>query len=242
MNGPVELPALLLAPREPGPMDGQVRLIDAWLEIMVYTRSLLDPETGADPPAFEQVLAHYDLLLERAEAFKARHGFPDWDWQEALFAVCAWVDERILCSRWEGRHLWVQCQLQRRRFGTALAGEQFYQRLEALPDWADQVLEVYDYCLSLGFQGELFGPDDHQARRDLRAGILARLPAAFSAPPGEDLFPGACRSRPPERARIRVPLVAILTALLALLPPAIFFAAHRGFSRILDGLASHALP
>jgi hypothetical protein len=36
--------------------------------------------------------------------------------------------------------------------------------------------------------------------------------------------------------------VVILTALLALVPPALFFAAHRGFSLILDGLARHLLP
>jgi type VI secretion system protein ImpK len=228
-------------PGSPGAPD-PARLIDALLELIVYTCSFLDPGAAAARPPFARVAEHYELLLQRAAAFKDAHGFPERDWEEALFAVCAWVDEKILCSDWEGRAPWVPCQLQRRRFATTRAGEQFYQRLEALPEGAGQVLEVYAYCLALGFQGRFFGPDDVEARRELRAGLQGRLPASLRRPQPAELFPEAGRSSPPERRRPRVALPVLLAALLFLVPPGVFFLAHWSFARILDGLLHNLLP
>jgi len=226
------------APSTPEP----ARLLEAFLELMAYTLVLLDPAQAHGPAVVcDQALEHYLRLLRRAEAAKRRHGYPDPAWQDALFAVCAWVDERILCSAWDGRGPWVAHRLQRRLFGTTRAGEQFYPRLEAALD-RPEVLEVYVTCLCLGFQGQYFGPEGEPLRAEVLARAMAALPAGFQASLAGELFPEAGQASAPARRRTRIPFMAWLFGLLFMLPPLAFGAAWWRFHRILDGLVHAVLP
>ena len=170
-----------LAPAPEG-THGPDRLIHAFLDIMIFTFEVLNP--GPEPPpSFDRVQAHYERLLRRAEGFRARHGVPEAEWGDALFAVCAWVDEKILGSRWEGRELWLRCPLQQRLFGTDRAGELFHQRLQQLPAGSGQVREVFDRCLALGFRGGAHGAPEPVPERQrvpepgLDAVKFQRIPA-----------------------------------------------------------------
>ena len=119
--------------RAPEVRTAPLRMIDGFLEILAYTRLLLEGgPSGAK--GFPEVAEQVQLLLDRAEAFRARQGFPVAEWRQALFAVCAWVDEQILCSAWDGRNPWLSSQLQRKYFDTSRAGELFFERLQALPE------------------------------------------------------------------------------------------------------------
>jgi type VI secretion system protein ImpK len=209
------------------------RLLDGVLELMAYTSLFLAMEP-ARRPGFEPVAAHYDQLLRRAEEARIRDRHPEADWDAALFAVCAWIDERILCSDWPGRQAWLQAQLQRRRFHTTRGGELFFERLEALPADAAQVREVYDYCLSLGFQGCWFDAADQPRLAAARERNRALL--AAPEPDGDELFPEAGRSAEPAppRRRLRAGRLAYLA--LYLIPPVLFLLAYWSFSSILDGL------
>jgi type VI secretion system protein ImpK len=73
------------------------------------------------------------------------------------YAFCATVDEAILMSGFKARDSWQRLPLQLQFFGEQLAGEQFFERLEALRRHGQaraQVLEVFHMCLLLGFQGK----------------------------------------------------------------------------------------
>jgi type VI secretion system protein ImpK len=74
--------------------------------------------------------------------------------QEALFPVVAWVDERLsLMPAWQTSRAWRAYMLQRKLYGTNLAGVQFFERLQNLaPDDSD-LRELYVMCLALGFVG-----------------------------------------------------------------------------------------
>ena len=227
-------PALPIQPREatwaPEPC-----LLDGFLEFMAYTCAFLELAPAAQP-GFSEVSGQYDLLLQRAEAFKAEAGFQDPAWSDALFAVCAWADERILCSGWAGRAAWLQAQLQRRRFQTTRGGELFFERLAALPPAAVQERTVFDYCLSLGFQGRYFEPEHQATLRSIQARNRALLPGPALDDPGQELFPEAARSLVPDRPSRRLPLGALTYAVLFLAPPALFALVHWGFKAILEGL------
>ncbi len=73
------------------------------------------------------------------------------------YAFCATVDERMLMSSFKAKTSWQRLPLQVQFFGEQLAGEQFFEKLEALRREGAprvQVLEVFHMCLLLGFQGK----------------------------------------------------------------------------------------
>jgi len=79
------------------------------------------------------------------------------DIDAAKYAFCAAVDEIILRSNYSIRNEWERRPLQLVLFGDQLAGENFYNRLEALRVRGGahlQALEVFHMCLLLGFQGK----------------------------------------------------------------------------------------
>ena len=91
---------------------------------------------------------------------KGQREISDKDWREGLFAVCALIDEMILCSAWPGRDKWQLNQLQHHFFNTTNAGTEFFDRLKALTPDEDGVREVYGWCLAMGFKGAYFRPED----------------------------------------------------------------------------------
>ncbi len=72
------------------------------------------------------------------------------------YALSAFIDETILNSQWSARESWLKRPLQLEYFGTQLAGEEFFKKLEQLRQQADSKidsLEVFYTCLSLGYEG-----------------------------------------------------------------------------------------
>ena len=85
-----------------------------------------------------------------------KQGAPADDIDASKYAFCAAVDEIILRSSFPIREDWSRRPLQLLLFGEQLAGENFYNRLEALRARGSahlQALEVFHMCLLLGFQG-----------------------------------------------------------------------------------------
>ena len=114
------------------------------------------------------------------------------------------------------------------------AGEQFFERLEALPEEAAEVREVFAACLALGFRGSLYAPAQRERLEALRADNLGRVTGGRGTLPA-DPFPEAGAAlepahRPPTRWR------GLLTATLALLAPVVLFGLlYLGFKTALDG-------
>jgi type VI secretion system protein ImpK len=78
------------------------------------------------------------------------------DIDAAKYAFCAAVDEIILRSHFSIRDAWELRPLQLTMFGDQLAGENFFNRLDALRTRSSEhveALEVFHMCLLLGFQG-----------------------------------------------------------------------------------------
>jgi type VI secretion system protein ImpK len=96
----------------------------------------------------------------RRRATRVSGEISDKDWREGLFAVCALIDEMILCSAWPGRDKRQLNQLQHHFFNTTNAGTEFFDRLKALTPDEDGVREVYGWCLAMGFKGAYFRPED----------------------------------------------------------------------------------
>lgn len=120
--------------------------------------------------------------LKLADQEGRRRGYTAEDIQLAIFAVVAFLDETILNLRLPQFADWPRQPLQEELFGHHIAGEVFFQNLQALlgrndsQDLAD-LLEVYQLCLLLGFAGRysIGGKGELRAIIDATAAKIRRI-------------------------------------------------------------------
>lgn len=95
--------------------------------------------------------------LEQMAREAKRAGFGSDDIKELEYPLVAFIDETILNSDWTHRQAWKSNPMQLERFGETVAGERFFERLERIRAGGEaklDLLEIYYYCLALGFQGK----------------------------------------------------------------------------------------
>ncbi|SHM32331.1 type VI secretion system protein ImpK [Duganella sacchari] len=112
---------------------------------------------GSEPPSESALLDTITAYLADfdGEARKLRAGGQDID--DAKYAFCAALDEIILSSQFSMRFAWERRPLQLVIFGDQLAGEHFFDRLEALRSAGSNrlaALQVFHMCLLIGFRGK----------------------------------------------------------------------------------------
>ncbi|SNS32633.1 type VI secretion system protein ImpK [Noviherbaspirillum humi] len=125
------------------------------LEDGIYLLLLLQagnaPKDGA---AFAQQV---QTFLAQFDSNARKLGKDETAVSSAKYAFCALLDEVILSSSFDMRAAWEGAPLQLQLFGEHLAGEHFFERLDALrgdPKSNLEVLEVFHTCLLLGFRGK----------------------------------------------------------------------------------------
>ncbi|MEQ1354759.1 MAG: DotU family type IV/VI secretion system protein [Candidatus Acidiferrum sp.] len=106
----------------------------------------------------EQFRASMREALKTADQEGRKRGYSGDDLRLAIFAVIAFLDESVLNSANPVFAQWPRKPMQEELFGGHVAGETFFQNIDALmrrPDSAEvaDVLEIYDLCLLLGYQG-----------------------------------------------------------------------------------------
>jgi len=94
---------------------------------------------------------HLDLVKKDVLADYNENNYND-----SLFAICAWIDETILCSSWKDKELWGKKMLQYSFFNTTNAGEIFFTKLDKISPNNIDLLEIYLYVLKLGFRGRYY--------------------------------------------------------------------------------------
>lgn len=99
--------------------------------------------------------------LNRFEQQAKKLQFSGQDIQDAKYAYCALLDETIVTqqdpSYFDLQNSWLISPLQLTLFGSQLAGYQFFDLLESIRSKGKDrlaALEVFHYCLLLGFQGK----------------------------------------------------------------------------------------
>ncbi len=93
------------------------------------------------------------IAMEKS-AFEQQIGMVEF--KDAKYALAAYLDEVVLTSTWPGRLEWMSQPLQLEFFGEHTAGEGFFTRLSNLRQGGEEyvnLLELYYYCLQLGFEG-----------------------------------------------------------------------------------------
>jgi type VI secretion system protein ImpK len=168
-----------------------MRLTDYFMDVIAYTAYLVKT-SGTRQAPYEQVNADILRLLGESEECVRKGLCTEEEYDLSRFMVCAWIDEMILGSRWEHRGHWQREQLQRRFYNTFEAGEEVFERLNAIGYQQNNVREVYYLCLSLGFKGRFINPEDDYLLDQLKMSnlkILLGSPAGLPALDRGDLFP-----------------------------------------------------
>lgn len=179
-----------------------MHLSDCFMELFAYVPHFV--KTVSDrQPSQDQVRQSVLRLLALSESRIGQGQFTREDFDQAKFAVCAWVDEMLLSSSWEQKHLWLGEKLQK-SFLTCDAGVEFFERLNALGLHQREVREVYYLCLALGFTGKYCGPGDEYQLEQVRTAQLKLLVGSSVGLPSlerTELFPDAWPSEAPLPAR-----------------------------------------
>lgn len=82
---------------------------------------------------------------------------------EAQYVMAALADEALLSFNWPGRGVWTSCLIEEALFGSRIAGDRIFDRIDELlrtrdPARRDLAL-IYLLALSLGFEGRYHGTD-----------------------------------------------------------------------------------
>lgn len=99
-----------------------------------------------------KIAAMLEDFEKRAERYKFNHKIV----QVSKFALAAFVDEIVLTNNFPLRNEWEKNPLQLEYFGEQLAGNKFFDKLEAMLkqlETTQDAVEVYYFCMLLGFKG-----------------------------------------------------------------------------------------
>lgn len=89
---------------------------------------------------------------KRAERYRFNHKIV----QVSKFALASFVDETVLTNNFPLKNEWEKNPLQLEYFGEQLAGNKFFDKLEAMVKQIDvtaDAVEIYYFCMLLGFKG-----------------------------------------------------------------------------------------
>jgi type VI secretion system protein ImpK len=221
-----------------------MHLTDCFIDLVAYVAYFLKTAAAQNPP-YEQVKSDVLRLLTQSESFLKKGLVPSEDYDLARFAVCAWVDEAILGSPWTHKGSWQREQLQRVYYHTTDAGEEFFERLNALGFQQRDIREVYYLCLALGFMGRYCHKGDEVLLEQLKSSNLKLLMGSSVGLPSierAELFPEAYpRDRAEaEKSRGRFSFTPFTISCLAG-PVVLFFVLFAVYRFALSGIGEHFL-
>jgi type VI secretion system protein ImpK len=161
-------------------------------------------------PAYDEVRKEILRLLKESESYVSEGFCTQDEYEQARYAVCAWIDESVLASSWNFKGRWRPELLQRLYYQSADAGEKFFQRLKNLEGYQQSVRAVYYLCLALGFRGRYCESEDGYALEQLKEQHLKLLFNSVSESPSlaslekNTMFPEAYAQNPPS-GRAKMP-------------------------------------
>jgi len=127
-------------------------LAEAFNKLFAY--GLMLKRTCANTqPSYEEVRGKILALLEESARVVPTKNVDPRDFDDARYAVCAWLDETLLNVQWTHRNTWQRAMLQLELYGSTRAGEEFFERLNQLSAVQQSVREIYFTCLALGYMG-----------------------------------------------------------------------------------------
>ncbi|MGH8551029.1 MAG: type IVB secretion system protein IcmH/DotU [Methylococcales bacterium] len=147
-------PSSDLSPRLPERMAGRNQMIVAAFALLSFANQIRNTVAHRDIEGLHARMVKEIRLFEK----KTLHqGFPPEQVQIARYVLCTFIDETVQNTPWGSDSLWGHKSLLITFHKEAFGGKKFFQYLEHFekrPAANYDLLELFYYCLSLGFQGE----------------------------------------------------------------------------------------
>lgn len=164
-------------------------------DLFAFALSLRTSKAPDDCDRLQSTIAG---LLEKLSQRARDAGTDSAHLDAARYAIVALLDETVLGSRWELKTQWMSKPLQMSYYGDFTAGEQFYQRLDALLQDKQanvEAIEVYAQCLAAGFRGKYADLAGMQKIDDLLAELTDQIRLARG-------IEGRALSKPVQRTEV----------------------------------------
>jgi len=156
-----------------------VRLVDCFIEPVTLVLDVARKPQSF--PKYDETREKVQDLLNAAGRMAKQLGVSAGEFQDARFAVCAWMDEAVLGSAWEGKAQWLHQPLQRVVYDTVNAGEEYFERLDALLARTGKDFSFSEPGARATVEELSFGGEDGQA-----PACPADEKAPFAAQDGDD--------------------------------------------------------
>jgi type VI secretion system protein ImpK len=216
-----------------------MHLSETFMDVIAYVVYFLKTVAKRQGP-YDQVRARILQLL--SEGQRGASGFSPEDYDQARFAVCAWIDEAVMNSQWSERITWQREPLQLKFYQTTNAGELFFERLNFLAPHQNDVREVYYLCLAMGFMGRFCKDEDRFLLDQLKTSNLKVLTGASVGLPSlkkGELFPGAYPAETPEVIpRMAAGRFNLMNILIMAFPVALFGVLYVIYTFVLNNVTS----
>src|ERR1043165_5864366 len=158
---------------ETTPSTAQPALADLCGDLLAFALQL---KRSTDPGDAEVMRQKIDEQFRALETKARQSDVPQEDVQQAKYAIAAFIDEMILTSNWGLKDSWADRPLQLTYFNDFSAGEEFYNKVEALrAAKKNSVLEVYYLCLALGFRGKYVDLQGMEKKKVLIDSLLREI-------------------------------------------------------------------
>ena len=216
--------AAVAAPAEDPAVDDEARdLLAPFQEAHTRLQDTLAGDDREPPQKASSIHARLLALLEQ-QSLDARRSGGEYGasyYKDAQYVMAALADEIFLNLDWEGRDAWRPLLLEHRLFGTKMAGERFFEKLDRLlldrdPVYADMAM-VYFLALALGFSGKYRETEDMGKlafyRRELFAFIYHRKPDLNAV--DKRLFPDAYAHTVEKAEAKKLPHIRVWAFILA---------------------------
>ncbi len=186
-----------------------------------------------------QIAAMLMDFEKRAERYRFNHKII----QVSKFALASFVDETVLTNNFPLRDEWEKYPLQLEYFGEQLAGNKFFEKLNAMIKQIEQTadaVEIYYVCMLLGFKGR-YGVYEQEKLLAIMQGTANALVKAGKIKPVE-LSPHWLANDQPKPPEARgMPVWAKISAfsglgLALIIYLAMFIMSSQYFSNVTDKL------
>ncbi len=98
---------------------------------------------------------------------------------ELRYLKAAIADELLLARSWPGRSRYTEHLIETRLFGSSIAGDEVFRRIDALLADASgqpsQMAPLYLFAISTGFEGRYRGPQSDEALQALRDALYRKI-------------------------------------------------------------------
>ncbi len=220
-------------------------LLDCFVDVFAYA-ALFKKTCARTQPPFDQVNVKIRQLVQDSAQKMVIAGIDPRNYDDARFALCAWIDETVMNSPWQHRAAWQRTLLQSEYYNTVNAGAEFFDRLNQLHPDHNDVREIYYLCLGLGFAGRYSMEGDEFLRDQLKKSNLRSLIGQVLEPVSyarSVLFEGAYKTPDGELpvAKSAMSMNPFMRWLFILLPPLLVLLLLLIYFFVLNGVVDNVM-